>query len=63
MNLRHLFNSLCCCLLFILCQNRIYTNVLNQTTLTQAQIRPHVGHQIGQSQVPDQYVIVFFDDF
>ena len=63
MNLRHLFNSLCCCLLFILRQNRIYTNGLNQTTLTQAQIRPHVGHQIGQSQVPDQYVIVFFDDF
>jgi len=24
--------SLCCCLLFILCQNKIYTNGLNQTT-------------------------------
>ena len=33
-----------------------------QTTLILPQTHPHVGHDISQSQVPDQCVIVFFDE-
>ena len=60
MNSRHLFNSLCCCLLFILCQNRIYTNGLNQTTLMLRNSHFYVGLVRSQNQVPSHYMNLLF---
>ncbi len=61
MNSRHLFNCLCYCSLFILFQNRIYMNVLNQTTLMLRKSHFHVGLVRSQNQVPSQYMNVIFN--